>query len=158
MDRSSRTALAGFTLLELLVVLAIIAGLVAIAVPQFSQLYSRVRASFERADLEQQLLELPQLVRQRGRGGVLLDPSQELAPGSAAADIVPPGSSGFEQWETLRLNLAPGWAMRVPKPVFYHFTGACNGGEVDFSLPPTVLRYNLIAPLCRPRLADANVP
>jgi len=156
MNRSSRMAPAGFTLLELLVVLAIMAGLIAIAAPQFSQLYSRVRASFERADLEQQLLELPQLVRQRGRGGVLLDPSQELAPGSAAADIVPPGSGGFEQWETLRLNLPPGWAMRVPKPVFYRFNGACGGGEVDFSAPPALLHYNLIAPLCRPRLAEAN--
>jgi general secretion pathway protein G len=146
----------GFTLLELLIVLAIMAGLVAIAVPQFLQLYSRVSASFERADLERQILELPQLVRQRGRGGVLLDPAQELAPGSAAADSVPPGSSGFEQWDTLRLELPPGWAMRVPKPVFYRFTGVCSGGEVDLSLPPTVLRYKLIPPLCRPRLADAN--
>jgi prepilin-type N-terminal cleavage/methylation domain-containing protein len=158
MERSSRIALAGFTLLELLIVLAIMAGLVAIAVPQFSQLYSRVRASFERADLERQLFELPQLVRQRGRGGVLLDPTQEPAPGTAAAAIEPPGSSGFEQWEMLRINLPPGWAMRVPKPVFYRFTGACSGGEVDFSLPPSLLRYNLIPPLCRPRLAEANAP
>lgn len=156
MERPSHTGLAGFTLLELLVVLVIMAGLVAIAVPQFSQLYGRVRVSYERADLEQQLLALPQLVRQRGRGGVLLDPSEEPAPGSKLADIVPPGSSEFEQWERLRLELPAGWAMRVPKPVFYRFTGACSGGEVDFSLPPTMLRYNLVPPLCRPRLAEAN--
>lgn len=158
MGRSSRAALAGFTLLELLIVLAIMAGLVAIAVPQFSQLYSRVRASFERADIEQQLLQLPQLVRQRGRGGILLDPSQQPAPGGALADIVPPESSEFEQWGTLRLDLPSGWTMRVPRPIFYRFTGVCSGGEVDFSLPPTLLRYTLVAPLCRPRLAEANAP
>jgi prepilin-type N-terminal cleavage/methylation domain-containing protein len=158
MDRSSSTTAVGFTLLELLVVLAIMAGLVAIMVPQFLQLYSRVRVSLERDELEQQLLELPQLVRQRGRGGVLLDPSQEFDPASAAIDIAPPGINGFEQWEELRLNLPPGWVMRVPKPVFYRFTGACSGGEVDFSLPPAVLRYNLIPPLCRPRLAAAHAP
>jgi|SRR5579863_9285604 len=158
MGRSSRMALAGFTLLELLVVLAIMAGLIAIAVPQFLQLYRRVRASFERTDLEQQLLALPQLVRQRGRGGVLLDPSQEGAPGSPAADIAPPGESEFEHWERLRLDLPSGWTMRVPQPIFYRFTGMCGGGEVDFSSPPTVLRYNLIPPLCRPRLAEPNAP
>jgi prepilin-type N-terminal cleavage/methylation domain-containing protein len=158
MERSSRSAPAGFTLLELLVVLAIMAGLVAIAVPQFSKLYSRVRASYERTDLEQQLLALPQQVRQRGRGGVLLDPSQEGTPGSAAADIAPPGGGEFEHWEHLRLDLPSGWAMRVPQPIFYRFTGMCGGGEVDFSSPPTVLRYNLVPPLCRPRLAENHAP
>jgi prepilin-type N-terminal cleavage/methylation domain-containing protein len=156
MDRPSCIASAGFTLLELLIVLAIMAGLLAIAVPQFSRLYDRVSASFERGDLERQMLELPQLVRQRGQGGVLLDPSVEVTPGGEAPDRARPENSGFEQWQRLRLNLPPGWEMRVPKPVFYRFTGACSGGEVDFSLPPTVLRYNLIPPLCRPLLADAD--
>jgi len=158
MAQPSRMALAGFTLLELLIVLAIMAGLVAIAVPQFSQLYNRVRASFDRADLEQQLLQLPQLVRQRGRSGVLLDPNQPSAPGDAAAGIEPEGSGGFDQWEPLRVDLPAGWAMRVPKPVFYRFTGACSGGEVDFLLPPALLRYKLTPPLCRPQLAEANAP
>lgn len=158
MDRSGRTAAAGFTLLELLVVLAIVAGLVVIAIPQFSQLYSRVRASFEQADLERQMLELPQLVRQRGRGGVLLDPSEAHAQSQATADAMPPADDGLDQWDKLQLELPPGWAMRVPKPVYYRFTGVCSGGEVEFLLPPTVLRYNLVAPLCRPRLAGADAP
>jgi type II secretory pathway pseudopilin PulG len=143
-------------LLELLLVMAILAGLTAVAVPQFLHLYARVRASFERADLEQQLLELPQLVRQRGRGGVLLDSARGASPGIALAEAGPDASSELEQWETLPIDLPKGWIMRVPTPVFYQFTGACNGGEVDLSLPPTSFRYILTAPLCRPVMAEFN--
>jgi prepilin-type N-terminal cleavage/methylation domain-containing protein len=146
----------GFTLLELLLVMVILAGLTAVAMPQFVQLYARVRASFERADLEQQLLELPQLVRQRGRGGVLLDSAPDASANAALAEAVPAGSSELEQWETLPIDLPPGWIMRVPNPVFYQFTGACSGGEVDLSLPPSFFRYILTPPLCRPLMADAN--
>jgi prepilin-type N-terminal cleavage/methylation domain-containing protein len=156
MYRSSHPAPAGFTLLELLIVLAIMAGLIAIAVPQFTRLYSRLRASYDRADLEQQLLQLPQLVRQRGRDGVLLDPARGNSVGDADAAKAQNGE--LEQWESLPIDVPPGWSMRVPKPVYYRFTGACSGGEVEFLLPPTLLRYNLTPPLCRPRLADTNAP
>jgi prepilin-type N-terminal cleavage/methylation domain-containing protein len=155
-DKLTARSQGGFTLLELLLVMAILAGLTAIAIPQFAQLYARVRASFERADLEQQLLELPQLVRQRGRGGVLLDSSRDASPGAALAEAGPAAGSELEQWETLPIDLPKGWTMRVPTPVFYQFTGACNGGEVDLSLPPTFFRYILTPPLCRPLMADAN--
>jgi prepilin-type N-terminal cleavage/methylation domain-containing protein len=146
----------GFTLLELLVVMAILAGLTAVAMPQFAQLHARVRAAFERSDLEQQLLELPQLVRQRGRGGVLLDSPRDGPPSVALAEAAPGASSELEQWETLPIDLPPGWTMRVPTAVYYQFTGACTGGEVDLSLPPSLFRYILTAPLCRPLMADAD--
>jgi len=139
----------GFTLLELLVVLAVLAGLLAVALPRFPTLYARVRASYERTDVERQLLALPQLVRQQGRGGVLLDPT--------AVDAKPPGGPSeaeLEEWEPLHVDLPAGWTMRVPKPVFYRFTGACDGGEVELSLPPMRYRYTLPAPLCRPQLAE----
>ena len=48
--------------------------------------------------------------------------------------------------------------MQVPTPVYYHFTGACDGGEVVFSLSALSLRYVLTSPLCRPILADAATP
>ena len=156
--RPAGTAQSGFTLLELLVVMAVLAGLAAIAVPQFAQLYDRVRASFERADVERQLLELPQLVRSRGRGGVLRDPAGPGAAASGAADGVPVGVGEAEKWDSLSIDLPPGWTMRVPKPVLYRFTGVCSGGEVDLSLPPTKLRYILHPPLCRPQIADGNAP
>ena len=143
---------AGFTLIELMVVLAIIAGLLAVAAPGFVRLYASVRVALEQQDLERQLLMLPRQVRTFGESGVLIDPQSDNPEHPQAALA----STGIEIWRPLRLDLPAGWSASVPRPIFYHFTGICEGGEVTFSLPPLSLTYSLAAPLCRPQLADAN--
>lgn len=148
----------GFTLLELLVVMAILAGLVAIALPQFNNLFSRVQASFQRTDIEQQLLQLPQQVRESGRSGVLADPAEKGGPANAVGNSLARSDGALERVQRLQITLPAGWTMHIPKPLFYHFTGACTGGEIDFSVPPQSFRYVLAAPLCRPQLADTHAP
>ena len=138
---------AGFTLVEILVVLAILAGLGAIAYPYMETLYARVRAAFDQQDLEQQLYALPQRVRGSGRAGILVDPQ------ASDADLGGDAGLGLEHPQTLELDLPAGWRMQVPRPVRYHFTGACDGGEVIFQLPPVSLHYLLNGPLCLPRLS-----
>lgn len=144
---------AGFTLIELMVVLAIIAGLLAVASPGFVRLYASVRASLEQQDLERQLLMMPRQVRELGWSGTLVDPSLENS--AHLTQDVRPGS-GIEVWRTLQLDLPSGWSIAVPRPIFYHFTGTCDGGQVTFSLPPLSWTYILAAPLCRPQPADAT--
>lgn len=136
-----------------MVVLAIVAGLLAVASPGFIRLYASVRVALEQQDLERQLLMLPRQVREFGESGVLIDPLNDNPEHSVQGGL--PGS-GIEVWQTLRLDLPSGWSVTVPRPIFYHFTGACEGGEITFSLPPLSLNYSLAAPLCRPQLADAN--
>lgn len=147
----------GYTLLELLVVLAVLAAIVAVAVPRFLQLYARVSFAFQRDDVERQLLELPQEVRRSGRGGILFDPSAGVHPGDTAAAAATVGSArAFEEWQPLRMELPGNWSLRVPNPILYHFTGACEGGEVILTVAGLSNRYVLTPPLCRPRLADAS--
>lgn len=131
--------------------LALIALLVAVAVPEFVKLYTRVRFSFERDDLERELSELPQRVRALGRGGILLDPSAQ----GLAADAAGPARDRMGAWRPLRLDLPEGWQIEVPKPIYYHSTGACDGGIVMFTLPPFSLRYLLRPPLCQPEEQNA---
>ena len=133
-----------------MVVLAIIAGLLVIAAPGFLKLYASVRLSFDRKDLERQLLNLPREARESGTNEVLVDP--------AIADPAhePVNVAEFESWKPVRLDLPKGWTMTVPKPIVYHFTGACDGGTVTFSFPPLSLSYVLTPPLCRPLPADAS--
>jgi prepilin-type N-terminal cleavage/methylation domain-containing protein len=147
----------GFTLIEMMVVLMIVAGLLTIAYASFMPLYARVRVAYERDDLERQLLDLPLRVRQSGHGGILVSRSADkLADGTILrVDGVPASGDGGEEWQVLRLDLPGAWRLRVAAPIFYHFSGTCEGGEVEFLSPSLNLRYRLTPPLCRPIRNDA---
>ncbi len=145
---SIRVTAAGFTLIELLVVLAIMSVLLAVATPIFSHVYARARFAMDRDDVERQLLVLPVRVRGDGRDAVLTDPG-------ATTDPPPPDGPMPQAWQTLHLQLPPGWTMEVPKPIIYHFNGICDGGEVVFSVASLSVTYKLSAPLCRPEIGHA---
>lgn len=158
--RCRRGGAGGFTLVELLVVLAIGAGLAAVAYAVMLPGYSRARAAYARDDLERQLIELPQRVRESGHGGILTSQSGEDRPEGATVMVegITAAERSIEDWRVLRLALPAGWVMQVRAPIFYHFSGSCEGGEVVFRHPSMVLHYRLAAPLCRPLgpLADGS--
>jgi prepilin-type N-terminal cleavage/methylation domain-containing protein len=149
---------AGFTLIEIVVVLTIVAGLSVIAYAAFIPGYARVRAAYGRDDLEHQLLGIPQRVQMSGHGGVLTSRSGDNLPEGTIIEVegVPEAAKSIEDWQVLRLALPAGWRLRVPEPIFYHFSGSCEGGEVIFVAPPLELHYALAAPLCRPVSDDAR--
>ena len=148
----------GFTLIEVLVVLAIVAVLGTLAYTYVMPLYARARVAYERDDIERQLLELPQRVRLSGHGGVLTSRSGDDLPDDAIIEVEGAAKSGnaVEQWQVLRLAVPRSWRLRLERPIFYHFSGACEGGGIVFAAASETLRYELTAPLCRPIRADAN--
>jgi prepilin-type N-terminal cleavage/methylation domain-containing protein len=156
--RASRPDDDGFTLVEVLVVLAIIAVLGTLAYTFIMPLYARTRVAYQRDDIERQLLELPQRVRLSGHGGILTDRSGDDLPEGTIIAVEGEAKSGtpLEDWQVLRLDLPAPWQMRVAHPIFYHFSGSCEGGEVAFALGAETVRYVLTAPLCRPIRADAT--
>jgi prepilin-type N-terminal cleavage/methylation domain-containing protein len=148
----------GFTLIEMIIVLAIVAGLSVIAYATFMAGYARAKAAYKRDDLERQLLELPQRVRLSGYGGILTSRSGDNMPEGTNIEVegVPEAGKSIEDWRVLRLSLPAGWRLHVAEPIFYHFSGSCEGGEVVFELPPVSMHYSLAAPLCRPIARDAD--
>jgi general secretion pathway protein G len=121
----------GFTLTELLIVLAIAALVGALATPPLSRLMDRWAFHLERTDLERQIDRLPQVARGEGRS-ILLTSWR-----SSPADLAYP------------LNVPRGWQLLVTAPILYRFDGSCEGGDLGIANGGIVARYVLAPPLCQ---------
>lgn len=121
----------------MLVVLVVVAALTGLAVPATGRLAASFRLASERQQVERQLRELPLTMRQSGRDGLLTE-------GEAPPAMI-----------RLTLDLPKDWSLHTERPIRYHFTGACDGGEVVISRSSEHWHYQLTPPLCRPRQIDA---
>jgi len=126
---------AGFTLLELLVVLALMGLVAAVATPRLTQLWASVERANERAEVLAQVRALGHRAMRQGRGFVL--GSQAAQEGDAGAG--PP------------LALPEGWRVRSEPGVRYLASGVCLGGEVTLHHGDWQRTLVLEAPRCVPR-------
>ena len=121
----------GFTLLELLIVLALFGLLTALTVPRFVALYDSLNAAHQRDEALRQIAGLGYRAFQKG---------QELVVGVPAAGTAP------QQW-----SLPDGWSIQAKPPIRYYRNGACSGGVLEVTSPQGVERLVLVPPLCRPQ-------
>lgn len=108
-DRMKAASQAGFTLLEVLVVLVIISMAVAVIGPRLQNTYDSVTRSGERADVIRQLERLPLIAREK-RG-------MQLEPGSSALDEL--------------LDLPEGWRVTTGQALHIEASGACHRTSVQ---------------------------
>lgn len=137
-----RVRQAGFTLVELLVVLAILAGLGAIAGPPLARLYDRIAFSLAREDVERAIGALPEQARLAGHSLWLVgqpDPGEAVPADPLAARA--------------QVLLPRGWRLEVPRPIQFRFDGLCLGGEFTIIAESARYAYRLDAPFCRPALS-----
>ncbi len=108
----------GFTLLEMLFVLFVVGLLVSLTVPRFATGYQQREFLAQRADLEDQLRELPRRVRLSAHPLQL--PSDlklpDLGDGSAP------------------LRLPPGWEIAFDPALQISLLGACSSSRVSLKL------------------------
>ena len=123
-----RGAAPGFTLLELLIVLALVAMVAALAAPQLQQTYDAVARSGERAEVARQLARLPVIARSRGEAIVIEDAD------AAALHAY--------------LDLPEGWAARVDGTLRVEASGVCHPAAVEVASGGVVETCHLAAPAC----------
>ena len=127
----------GYTLLEILVVLALLGLLTGLAVPRLDRMFDSLRMAFERDDVLDAIADLPYLANRQGM-------SFELTrfPPEATADPANP--------QTVPLQLPDGWIVRATQPIRYAANGVCGGGELMLQYAGQQFEVDLEPPLCRP--------
>lgn len=118
----------GFTLLEMLVVLVILASVAGIATPRLSSLYDSSRAAAERDDVLDQIRGLAH---------------QAWSKGETITFSGWPNGEGAEY-----LALPEGWQVAPAQPLKFLPSGVCLGGELALTRAERFYQYRLRAPYC----------
>ena len=145
-----RRAPAGFSLLELMVVLSLLGLIAALAAPNLQRLYGSLTRATERDYILDQIADLGAEALLRGRDYVVLgsvDTGEEAGEGAeeGAVVLVPP--VGYEAYP---LEVPAGWRVRLEQPIFVHANGVCLGGAVTLlHEESTPIRLELRPPFCR---------
>lgn len=124
----------GYTLLELMVVLAIIGLMISVATPRLITMYNAAQFSLEKDDITFQLSLLPTKVYLEGKNLSL----KEI----------------MEDKSGLFLSLPNDWQVLNPDAIAsiqYSQFGFCNGGELQLARNERPLILQLTPPLCKPQ-------
>ncbi len=128
--RASRVASFGFTLLEMLVVLALIAVVAGLAIPNFGNMLDRFSAATTWREVEAEIGDLPYRVFSSGVM-VQLDPQN-------VRDYLK--------------SVPADWQVTLVTPIRYRETGWCDGGSLAITASDGAKRkYVLVAPRCEAR-------
>jgi prepilin-type N-terminal cleavage/methylation domain-containing protein len=122
----------GFTLLELLIVLALTSMVVALVAPRLSQTVAAIGRSGDRAEVVRQLEELPMQAR-RQAAAITLNEHADLS---------------------ALLALPEGWSVVALSPVRVRENGICDAADVQVRAEGLVERWHLQMPDCA--VGDAN--
>lgn len=132
------TCQGGFTLLELMVVLALLGVVTALAMPNLNRLLTSAQATSERDFVLNQISALGRAARLAERDLVVV--------GSPAADgsvDVPEGT------EPHQLDVPPDWQVAFSPPLRIRANGVCLGAELTLEFQnQQVLRGRLEPPFC----------
>lgn len=147
-----RVSTTGYTLLELLVALAILGALAGLAAPPFIRLIDQQRRLADVAQVERVIAALPMQARERARDLVLRPKGAAIA-GVRRPDFLSP----LGDPDGVDLSQLPeGWTLEPSADLWIRFDGVCFGGSLRAVGPDgAAIAYRLAPPLCRP-IRDAE--
>ncbi len=170
MPRSS--AERGFTLLELLVVLAIVSLTGAVVIPRFTAISASFDYALKREGFEQTLNGLAYQAYRDNQDFVLdgaftaagWDPKSaakqadgnDIQGGLRTRPLIAVAREHLPPVNTIPppLPLPDGWRLTTSDPIYYRRSGYCSGGSVELVIGQSRYSYALAPPLCQAVLAE----
>lgn len=143
---AERRRAAGFTLLEMVVVLAIMALVAGVASVRVFSLINGWRERTQLESIEQQLVRLPMLARQRGTDIV-------LPPPAPSASVAAPADS-----EEPALALPDGWVVHFDRPLRVRASGLCEGARIEVEHGDRRYPRVVSPPFCQVTVDDTQAP
>ncbi|MDE0241997.1 MAG: prepilin-type N-terminal cleavage/methylation domain-containing protein [bacterium] len=131
----------GFTLLELLIVLALLGLATAIAMPNLERFYAAATRATERDYVLDQVAALGRQAVLNGSAYVVFGNAPSLDPSEAAR---------FAEYETYVVDVPDGWRLQFDQPLVVLANGVCLGGALTLSREgEETVRVELAPPYCR---------
>lgn len=133
---------AGFTLLELIVVLALVGLVIVLAVPNLERLYEGITRKAEQGRILNQIAGLGRVAMLRGRAYAVYGTGENADEARVDRRVL-----GFEPYD---LEIPDGWEVSLDRPLLVRANGVCLGATVTLAhRGVSAARVVLSAPYCR---------
>ncbi|MDE0029706.1 MAG: prepilin-type N-terminal cleavage/methylation domain-containing protein [Deltaproteobacteria bacterium] len=154
--RTTRPHASGFTLLELLVVLLLMAMIAALAAPNLERLYTSIQGKTEREYILDQFAGLGRTALSHGRTYVVSSNRASGAESRALPEPRPAAPLGPDA-DPYTIDLPTGWSMELSRPLLVKANGVCLGSGLTLRHEGRVdIRLALEPPYCRVATDDQN--
>jgi general secretion pathway protein G len=124
----------GYTLLEILVVFALLGFIASLAMPRLTAIYNSIQWANEKDDVLRRIGELGFLAFRKGQDFELKQYPRDDA-------------------EDQPLELPAGWSLEADPPIRYKSNGVCLGGKIRLHYGEMSVEVYLRPPRCRPEIA-----
>jgi general secretion pathway protein G len=142
---SSHAGAAGFTLLELLVVLTILGLMAAAVTPDLASMYGRLDFNLARETFEQRINNLSYEAYGANTDLVLKPTTQR---GVDALEAMGPSAADVMSQE-ITVPVPADWEIYIDRPIVFRASGFCSGGALSVKVGEFVANYVLHPPYCQ---------
>lgn len=138
----------GYTLMEIIIVLALLGFMAGLALPRLERLYTSMQQSMQRSEALRCIADLGYQAWSQQQPLTLSRYPAVIDGGSERAQLEL-ASSNLDLTEEI-FPLPENWSVEAESPILYQRNGVCSGGTIIVRYYELESKYTLSAPFCFP--------